>query len=513
MRRFHSILFSVLAALLALGPLGAQTPRKPKLILAITVDQFRYDYLTRFRADYTGGLHRLLTEGAVFTNARYEHFPTVTAVGHSTYLTGATPSVSGIVGNDWFDRELGRSVTSVFDPAVKNLGGVGMGPASPRRLLVSTIGDELKMASGGRSRVIGVSLKDRGAILPAGHMADGAYWFCDESGSFISSTFYFPDLPGWVKEFNSSRPADKYLGATWAGKKFLSEAGRPFYASLAASPFGNEMIELFAERAIQSERLGQRDAIDVLAVSFSSNDYVGHRLGPDAPEVRDISIKTDLLLDKLLRFADAQAGAGNVLVVLTADHGVSPMPEVNASRRMPGGRMAPGLVLKTVQAALEKKYGPGQWISSPAEYSLYLNVNLINQKSLDRAEVNRAAAEAALGIPHVLRVYTREQMMQGVAQDQIARRVMNGFHPGRAADIHVLLEPYWIFAQDGATHGTTFSYDAHVPVIFMGPGIRKGRYHQAAAVNDIAPTLATLLDVETPSGSSGRVLAESFAAQ
>src|SRR5687768_7558497 len=266
MKRFVAviILMSVATVLLA-----AESPLKPKLILAITVDQFRYDYLTRFRAEYKGGLNQLLTRGAVFTNARYEHFPTVTAIGHSTFLSGATPAMSGIVGNDWYDRDTGRQVSSVSDATVKVLGGTGDGGASPRRLLVNTIGDELKMASGGKSRVIGISFKDRSAILPVGHMADGAYWFDNRNGNFASSTFYFPDLPKWVKEFNDSKAADRYSGVEWMGRKMPADA--KLYSAVVASPFGNELIESFAERAIQAEGLGTRDTTDLLALSFSSN--------------------------------------------------------------------------------------------------------------------------------------------------------------------------------------------------------------------------------------------------
>lgn len=497
------------AAVLLIG--SARAAQNPKLIVAIAIDQFRYDYLTRFRGEYKEGLDRLLTRGAVFTNARYEHFPTVTAIGHSTFLSGATPSISGIVGNDWFDRESGKNVTSVSDDSVKILGGAGEGGASPRRMLVSTLGDELKMSNGNRSRAIGVSIKDRSAILPCGHMADGAFWFDAKSGNFVSSTFYFAALPGWVVEFNAARPGDKYKGAVWMNRKYPNETDEKLYRALPDSPFGNELIEAFAERAVEGEKLGQRGVTDLLTVSFSSNDYVGHELGPDAPEVHDISVRTDQLIGKLFQFLDGKVGMQNVLVVMTSDHGVSPIPEVNQARKMPGGRMPGRIVRDTVQTALTKKYGAGEWISSPSEHSLYLNLELIREKKLDRAEVNEAAAEAALTIPHVFRVYTREQLMKGTAmEDQVGRRVMNGFYVRRSADVFILLEPYWMFAAHGTTHGTTFSYDAHVPVIFMGSGIKTGRFDEAIAVNDIAPTLATLLGVETPTGSVGRVLGEIF---
>ena len=488
----------------------SQTAKKPKLVVAIAVDQFRYDYLTRFRKEYTAGFDRLLTKGAVFTMARYEQFPTVTAIGHSTFMSGATPSISGIVGNDWYDRDSGKQVTSVADENVKILGGAGEGGASPRRLLVSTLGDEMRTADA-QARVIGVSLKDRSAILPAGHMANGAFWFDGKSGNFVSSSFYFPDLPGWVKDFNASHPADKYAGSDWMGHKFGS--GEQLYAKVPASPWGNELIEAFAERAIQSEQLGQRAATDLLTVSFSSNDYIGHELGPDSPEVRDISIRTDRMLGKLFGFLEQKVGMQNVLIVLTADHGVAPLPEPSVQRKMPGGRMPPGIVQSTVQSALTQKYGAGKWISSPSEHSLYLNWDLIREKKLDRAEVDRVAADSLQSLPHIFRVYTRERLMNGgTLEDHVGRLVMNGFYVRRGADVYVLLEPYWLFSQKGTTHGTTFNYDTHVPVMFMGPGIKAGRYNQSIAINDIAPTLAVLLGVEMPSGSVGRVLTEILAA-
>jgi hypothetical protein len=476
----------------------------PKLVLAIVVDQFRYDYLTRFRSDYHAGLKRLLTDGAVFTNARYEHYPTVTAVGHSTFLSGATPSMSGIVGNEWYDRETGKVVASVSDDSVKLLGASGEG-ASPRRLLVSTLGDELKMAVSG-GKVIGISLKDRSAILPAGHMADGAYWFDPRSGNFVSSTFYFPELPAWVAACNASRPADKYQGAHWLDRTLPADTS--VYAALEGSPFGNELVESFAERAIQVEKLGQRNVTDLLAVSFSANDYVGHAAGPDSPEVKEMSIRTDRVFGKLFSFLDAAVGMGNVLVVMTADHGVAPVPEVNAARRMPGGRMPQGVVRKAVEAALTGKYGPGQWILSPSDAAFYFNQDLIRQKKLDAGEVERTAADASRRVAHVFRVYTREMLLNGAVDVQVGRRVMNGFYAPRSPDLYVLLEPYWLYGTKGTTHSTTFSYDAHVPVVFMGPGIKAGRFDQPISVNDVAPTLATYLDIETPSGSVGRCLAE-----
>ena len=496
----------ILLPLMASVAAAAEPPQKPKLVVSIIVDQFRYDYLTRFKTDYNGGLRRLLTQGAVFTNAHYEHFPTVTAVGHSVFLTGAMPSVSGIINNDWYDRSAGKRVTSVSDDAVKMVGGTGGSGASPHRLLVSTLGDELKAATGGKSRVIGISLKDRAAILPPGHAADAAFWFDSKTGTFVSSTYYLPDLPAWVKEFNL-KALEKFKGAEWVGGKLPSD--EKLYSAILASPFGNELLESFAERAVQAENLGKSGASDLLTVSFSSNDYVGHEVGPDAPAVRAMCLTTDRLLDRFFKFLDATAGMNKTLVVLTADHGVAPLPEANIARRIPAGRMPEKIIQNTVQGELAKRYGDGKWILSSSEHSLYLNQELVRARSLDNREVEESAREAALGIPHVFRVYTRTQLLNGnVPNDRIGNRVMNGFNQIRGADIYILLEPFWMSGARGTTHGTPFNYDSHVPILFMGPGIRTGIFDDNVMVNDIAPTLATMLEIELPNGADGRVLRE-----
>jgi len=498
----------ILLILLAAAALAAAAPRKPKLVLAIVVDQFRYDYLTRFRGDYSSGLDTLLKMGAVFTSANLEHFPTVTALGHSTFLTGATPSESGIVGNEWYARDEHRVVTSVSDPQTNLLGATGAG-SSPHRLLVSTVGDELKMANSGKTRILGISLKDRAAILPSGHMANGAYWFDNDTGNFVSSTFYFDDLPSWVKDFNASHPADKFAGATWLTRAMPADL-KLLYPALAASPYGNELIEAFTERALQAEQLGTHDVPDILAISFSSNDYVGHQVGPDAPEVREMSARTDKLLGQLFQAVDRQVGMANVLVVLTADHGVAPVPEVNMGRKMPGGRIPSATFTHAVERALNTRYGEAAWVLSSAEGNVYLDQSLLAEKKLEPAEVEQVASRALMAVPHVFRVYTRQQLLAGNASDPVGRRVLNGFYARRSADLEVLLEPYWLFSDTGTSHGTPFSYDTHIPVIFMGAGIRAGVYQQSIALNDVAPTLAAILEIEPPAGSVGRVLREIF---
>lgn len=486
--------------------LQAQTKPAPKLVVAIVIDQFRYDYLTRFRADYTGGLKRMLDQGADFTNAHHEHIPTVTAIGHSTFLSGATPAMSGIIGNEWWDRTLRQRVTSVSDDATRLLGGSGPG-SSPNRLLQSTLGDELKM-SGKGGKVIGISIKDRAAILPSGHMADGAYWFDGKTGNFVSSTYYFAELPAWVQEFNRSRAADKYSSQDWMGHKLPAAADEKLYNALEATPYSNELVEQFAQRALAAEKLGESGKIDLLTVSYSGNDYVGHRDGPDSPEVRDMAIRVDKLIGDLMRAAEAQAGAGRVLYVLTADHGVAPVPEVNQNRKMPGGRLDGKQEREAVDKALIKAFGEGRWIDDMSD-SIFLNPDTMAAHKLDAAAVEHIAAEALRAQPHIFRVYTRTQLMNGLfLADEVGLRARNGFNAARSPDVIIIPDPYWMFSASGTTHGAPFDYDAHVPILFLGAQVRAGRYNANVAVNDIAPTLATILDVETPSGSVGRVLDE-----
>jgi predicted AlkP superfamily pyrophosphatase or phosphodiesterase len=517
-----------LAFLVASILLVAAAPAaKPKLIVGIIIDQFRYDYLTRFRSDYRGGLDQLMTQGADFTNGFYGQVPTVTAVGHSIFMSGAMPAVSGIVGNTWYDRDAGKMVTSVCDWDEKIVGGEGepkrtnctdSDPASPRRLLVSTVGDELRTAHP-ESKVIGISIKARGAILPSGHRAQGAYWFDDASGHFVTSTFYMNQLPGWATAFNDRNLPAKYIDQKWEGFpqwNFHHPAGQPAYEAIPASPWGNELIESFAESAIAGEQLGQRNTTDLLTVSFSSNDYVGHRVGPDAPEVRDMAVRTDQLLAKLFRVIDQKVGMKNTIVVLSADHGVAPTPQQDQATKMVGGYVQ-GNANTIVEDALVKRFGTGPWIIPGAgETTLYFNRATLARaitpdgKPVSENDIYTVAREALFAAPklHVARVYTRGELANGICGDFIAAAVMNGFYPPRSGDLFLIFEPGYVPGTSGTTHFSPYAYDRHVPVLFMGPGIRSGRYEQAIQPNDVAPTLATMLDLQTPSGSSGRVLTE-----
>jgi predicted AlkP superfamily pyrophosphatase or phosphodiesterase len=520
-------LIAVIAAPAGSGRLLAESPAAPasppRLILLVVVDQCRADYLTRFERDYTAGFRRLLDKGAVFSKAFFEHYPTVTAVGHATTLSGAIPSASGIVGNDWFDRTRGVQVTAVSDDDTKIVGGREGAGSSPRRLLVDTLGDQVKTAAPAAAasevapRVVGVSLKDRAAILMVGHKADVALWYDSNTGRFVTSTYYGEALPPWAEAYNATKPSDALAGKDWTfldpaergGYRMPAQPGPQLYNSLTVSPFGNDLVVGLAEAALVGERLGQRGVTDLLAVSFSSNDSVGHQWGPDSREVRDISVRTDRVVGRLLERVDALVGLDRTVVVFTGDHGVAPLPEHRIKQGLPAGRMSRNDLFGPIVAALAEKFGPGNWLLATAGSSPYLNHALIAERKLDPAEVRKVAAKAASGVLHVSRVYTREQILNGeVPDDQIGRRVVRGHHPERSGDLEIILEPYWIRASSGTTHGSPYDYDAHVPLIFMGPGVKPGRYDGQVAINDLAPTLAKLTGLRAPKASAGRVLGE-----
>ena len=493
-------------------------PVEPKLILFLVVDQFRADYLDRFHKEYTGGLKRLLDNSAVFADAHYNHSPTVTAVGHSITLTGAMPSSSGIVGNEWYDRASGRQVTSVTDTSTKQLGGQsGKEGASPHRLLVSTVGDEIKLSEKWpASKVVGISFKDRSAIMMAGRMSNGSYWWDATTGNFVSSTYYFDQLPQWAADFNKSRAVDKFSGQNWGpasgGPPFMmlpSTPGPAYWTGVAGPSYGNDILGMMAKAAIEGEELGQRDSADLLAISFSSCDTIGHRLGPHSPEIHDVALSTDKVLTDLFDYLEKTVGMKNVLVVFTADHGVAPMPEYMKQRKMPGGRAAAKEVRDAVQKALIERYGPGDWVAGYSGPAPYLNHQLIASKKLSLEDVQNTAAAAARQLPYIARVFTREDLRRGMTHaDLTGARVQNGFFYLRASDLFIVANPYWLFENSGTSHGTPWNYDSHVPLMIMGPQIQPGRYYNRVLVNDLAPTLTSILGVEIPSGASGRVLHE-----
>ncbi|MBB5059422.1 putative AlkP superfamily pyrophosphatase or phosphodiesterase [Granulicella aggregans] len=517
------VLFAVtFPNLFALAAPPATKPiRRPKLILAIAVDQFRYDYTTRFRERYTGGLAAMLSEGAVFIDAHQDHFPTVTATGHATFLTGSVPATSGIIGNEWYDRASGKTISSVEDASTTLVGVEGNKEgSSPHNLVVSTLGDEMKMSHRGTSKVIGISMKDRAAILPSGRMADAAYWLDGESGAVVSSTWYQQQLPAYVRSFNDEKTALKSLGVAWyplgqekSGTPFMTlptAPGKAYMSKWEETPYANDMLEELAERVMHDEHMGQGNGTDLLTISFSANDHLGHAVGPDAPEVEDMSVRTDRVLGKLLAAAVKQAGGReNVLIVLTADHGVSPVPEVNMQRKMPGGRMDKADYLAKVEAALEAKFGEGKWIIATQESGFYFDRDLIAQKKVKESAVEDEAAAAAMKMPYVARTYTRTQLLRHDAmQSQIDEYVARSFYPERGPDVIVIMKPYYLFGKSGTSHGSPYDYDSHVPLLFWGGNVKHVVSTKLVGISDVAPTLAAILQVETPSGNVGHILGD-----
>ena len=561
-------LFSFPVAPAQQRPSSAQTKR-PRLVLLMVVDQFRYDYLERF-GDLFGpnGFKRLLRDGASWTQANYDHTPTYTAPGHGTMMTGAFPAETGIVGNEWIDRASGKRITSVSDDNVKLLGSGDPKepPASPNRLLSSTVGDELRLVTNDRSKVIGISLKDRSAILPAGRHANAAYWLSN-TGTFASSTYYFPQLPTWVTAFNNTKPADKYFGAKWdrllPESEYVKRAGpdsppwepanstwggntntfprtitggatepdQAFYNALDYTPFSNEILVSFAQQAIVNEQLGQDDDPDVLTVSFSANDYVGHRYGPYSQEAMDVTLRVDQQIATLLDFVQARIGLSDTLIAFTADHGVSPIPEHAAALGLGGARVKTADILAAIHAALSARYNPkGKSPDPSADYilkydwwgvvteafingNIYFNYDALKRDNIDLEEISKVVAAGALTIPGVARSFTRAQLLRGETSitDPIERRVVHGFHPARSGDVVMIAEPYKYLGDTiVATHGSPYSYDTNVPVIIMGAGVVPGRYLEPASPADIAPTLSALLRVTKPTSATGRVLTEAI---
>ena len=544
-------------------------PPRPRLVLLIVVDQFRYDYLERFADLFVpNGLKRLLVSGASWVNANYDHMPTYTAPGHATLMTGAYPAETGIVGNEWPDRITGKKVSSVSDENAKLFGGGAREQASsPRRLMASTLGDELRLATNDRAKVIGISLKDRSAIHPAGRHANAAYWFSAQTGNVVSSNYYFAGLPKWVEDFNAAKPADAYFGKLWERllpeaeyKKRMGEDSPPwenignvpgdtnafphkitggatqpgpdYYNGLAHSPFSNDLLVSFAEKAIVNEELGKDEVTDLLSVSFSGDDYVGHQYGPYSQEAMDVTLRVDRQIATLLDFVDARVGLGNTIVAFTADHGMAPIPEHASALGLSGGRINSADVVTRVRAAIAARYNPGGKTPDPtADYiykyddagrmkdglmnaNLYFNLTALNRDGIALDEIERVTATALLTIPGIARTFTREQLLRGAVSvtDPIERRVLHGFYPLRSGDVIVVTDPFKYLTEYEilATHGSPYTYDTHVPLIIMGSKLKPGRYYQAAAPTDIAPTLAAILGVQPPSNSVGRILLEAI---
>ncbi len=522
---------------------------RPRLVLQITVDQLRGDLPRRFEERLgPGGFRYLLERGLHYDNAHYQHANTETAVGHATLFTGADPSRHGLVANEWFDQVTGEQVYNTEDDR-HHLIGKEPKPhtgTSPRQILSSTIGDELVVHGGGRSRVYSVSVKDRGAIIPGGH-AGKAFWFSKSSGEFVTSTYYYDAYPEWVKAWNAARPADEYRGKSWTllhdrstyvfadsddrpfeasvdalGRTFPHSLGdgssKYFYGVLTFTPVGDELTLSFAKALIENEKVGQGKATDFLAISFSSTDYVGHVFGPSSLESEDNVLRLDRTLAELFAYVDEWVGLDKTLIVLSADHGAPEAPEHMARLGMETGRFPLDWFQSVpLTQALEKRFGRGDLIAAHSHPYLYLNLEAIRQDALDVAEVERFVADEVQKLPGMAYALTRSDLLAGrIADAPLQHQIRRSFHPTRSGNVHLVPRHYWYLhsAKEAATmgiaaiHGSPWAYDTYVPIFFAGPGVPTGTVSRRVGPHDIAATLAAYLGVKPPSGSVGTPLVE-----
>jgi len=518
----------------------AQQPvPRPKLVVGLVVDQMRWDYLYRYYDRYapTGGFKRMLSQGFTCENTLIPYIPTVTACGHSCIYSGAVPAVSGITGNTWWDRQLMRSVYCTEDKTVKTVGSsFAQGQQSPRNMLVTTICDEMRLATNFKSKVIGIAIKDRGGILAAGHSANAAYWYDNSNGNWITSTYYMSELPEWVNNFNAQKLTDKYYQQGWNllypaatyqqstpdakeyeakpfGNTFpydLKQFAGKDYGKIASTPMGNTLTTEFAKAALLAEQLGADNITDFLAISFSSPDYIGHSFGPNSVESEDGFLRLDKELGSLLDFLDMKVGKGQYTVFLSADHGVAHVPEFGQENKLPGGRVFMGTLITKVNNELAEKYKISNVIVADDNYQLHLNHPAIDSAKLDTEEITQWLTKRLQYEPGIDRVFDIEDLNETALPASIRTMLNNGHYHKRNGDIQLILKPGYIdaWSNTGTTHGLWNPYDAHIPLLWYGWGIKKGKSHREMYMTDIAPTLAALLKVQAPNGNVGKVIEE-----
>ena len=514
---------------------------RPKLVVGIVIDQMRWDYLYRFNNLFkpNGGFKRMLGEGFTCENTFIPYTPTVTAAGHTCAYTGSVPNIHGIVGNNWYDRLLNRGMYCAEDKTVSTVGSnTDAGQMSPRNMLTNTVTDELRLATNFQSKVIGVAIKDRGAILPAGHSANGAYWYDSKTGDFITSTYYMTELPAWVQSFNSRKLADSLYGLNWnlALKKEVYAAyctddiknyegppvgkeatGFPYnlapyigkdYGKVASTPYGNTLTEEMAKAAVLGEKLGKGNATDFLAVSFSSPDYIGHAFGPNSWEQLDDYVRLDETLGKLFDFLDVTVGRNQYTVFLTADHGVAHVPGFLKENNMPGGTFSEEVV-KDMNAKLKERFGKSPIITDEYNYQLYLNHGLIDSTDLDKEFITQWIVNYLRKLEPVANVFELNKLMETPMNETLKNRIANGYFPTRSGDIQFILKPGYIDGgPTGTTHGLWNPYDSHIPMLWYGWGIKHGKTNRETYMTDIAPTVSALLHIQMPNGCVGTVMEE-----
>ena len=517
-----------------------QTLSRPKLVVGIVIDQMRWDYLYRFYDRYAsnGGFKRMLNQGFTCENTLIPYTPTYTACGHSTIYTGSVPALSGITGNFWWDREQMRSVYCTEDKTVNTVGSkTSAGKQSPRNMLTTSICDELRIATNFKSKVVGISIKDRGGILPAGHSANAAYWYDGGVGNWITSTYYMNELPKWVNDFNAQKSVDKYYETGWntlypintytqstadeksyeakalGGNKFpydmKSYIGKD-YGKISTTPMGNTMTAEFAKAALVAEQLGADNITDFLAVSFSSPDYIGHSFGPNSIEAEDGFLRLDKELGSFLDFLDAKVGKGQYTVFLSADHGVANTPEFMTENKLPGGRVFMTEKTKMLNTELNEKYKITPIVVYDDNYQFAINHPKLDSAKIDAEEVidwivNRLSKDS-----NVVRIFSLEELNEVPLPVTVRNMMNNGYYQRRSGDIQFMLKPNYIdaFSNTGTTHGLWNPYDAHIPLLWYGWGIKPGKTNRETYMTDIAPTIAALLRIQMPNGNVGQVITE-----
>lgn len=503
--------------------------KKPKIVVGLMVDQMRWDYLYKYQNRYgESGFTRLLREGFSCQNTFVCHFPTVTAAGHASVYTGSVPAINGIIENSWYDRMMGREVSNVLDTSVRIIGSASAEGRSPRNLLTTTIGDELRIATNFKSRAVGIAIKDRAAILPAGHTANGAFWYND--GKFTTSTYYMQTLPEWVNIFNTINWADSLMPEGWNtlypihsyqlsdvdNKNYegiLSGETGPVFphkkASLTTSPFGNTLTLAFAKAAIEGYKLGSSGYTDMITISLSTPDNIGHRFGPTSIEMEDNYLRLDKDLGNFFDYLDARFGKNGYLFFITADHGGNQSPGFLMEHKIPAGYLNPRELAGHLKTALEKKYTTPNLILAISNEQVYLNDDVIEKQHLDKMEVARFVTAQIKKERGIANAFVTSAISGETLPARIKTMFINGYNPERSGDVVIWWKAGWKpEATPGADHGNWNPYDAHIPLVWMGVGIRQGRTHRTIGMTDIAPTIAALLNIQMPSGNIGNVITE-----
>ncbi len=523
---------------------------RPKLVVGLVVDQMRWDYLYRYQSRYGDkGFKRLLKEGFSANNTYINYAPSVTAIGHSTVYTGSVPAIHGITGNDWITQSTGKNMYCTQDDSVSSVGTTNKsGKMSPKNLLTSTVTDELKLATNFQSKVVGIAMKDRGSILPAGHFADAAYWYDAGTGKWITSTFYTNQLPSWVNKFNDLKQPDMFLAKNWntlypintytqsiednnayertfkgtnsptfpvKTSELLKENG---YGLLTSTPYGNTFTLNFAKEAIINENLGKnpKGVTDFLTVSLSSPDYIGHQFAVNSIEVEDNYLRLDKDFEDFFKFLDQSVGVGQYTVFLTADHGAAHNPQFMIDKKANAGYFNGREVQKNLNAVLAEKFKEDNLVISMASYQAHLNNTLIKDKKLDAEAIKKAAVEFLTQVDGVAFAIEMDKAQSSTLPERIRERINNGYNPKRSGAIQIVLEPQ-IFSGSpkgkGTSHGVWNPYDTHIPLIFMGWGVKPGYSNKVHNMTDIAPTIAALLYIQEPNGNIGSPIVDALKSQ